>query len=104
MMRAMRRSRRWRSALGFVAPLLVLLALWAAVIPAFHVSPRVFPDVGAVAVAGLESMRDGSLARHVGMSFLRVAVGTAIAIVASIPLGVLMSVSPIVAGILTPLF
>ncbi len=103
-MRAMRRSQRWRSALGFVTPLLVLLALWAVVIPIFHVHPRVFPDVHAVATAGWDSLRDGSLARHVGMSLLRVAVGTALAIVASIPLGVAMSVSPIVAGILTPLF
>ena len=95
---------RWRSAVGFLAPLLVLLALWLVVIPVFHVNPRVFPDARAVALAGWESLLDGSLARHVGMSLLRVAVGTAIAIVVSIPLGVAMSVSPIVAGILTPLF
>lgn len=99
-----RRSRRWQSALGFAVPLLVLVVLWAIVIPAFRVEPRVFPDVRAVALAGWESLRDGSLARHVGMSVLRVAVGTTIALGASIPLGVLMSVSPIVAGILTPLF
>lgn len=91
-------------ALRFVLPLLVLLAVWAAAVPLLHVSPRVFPSVDDVALAGWESVRDGSLARHVGQSLLRVLVGTAIALAASIPLGVAMSVSPVVAAVLTPVF
>jgi len=88
----------------FLAPLLVLLLLWEAVIRAFGVDPRVFPDVESVARAGLDTIQDGSLVRHVGASLGRVAVGTVLAIVVSIPLGVAMGVSPAVSSFLTPLF
>jgi NitT/TauT family transport system permease protein/taurine transport system permease protein len=88
----------------FLAPLLVLLLLWEAVIRAFGVDPRVFPDVESVARAGLDTIQDGSLVRHVGASLGRVAVGTVLAIVVSIPLGVAMGLSPAVSGFLTPLF
>jgi taurine transport system permease protein len=87
----------------FVAPLLVLLLLWPLAIRAFDVNPRVFPDVTAVAQAAVESIRDGSLIRHVGASLLRVAVGTVLAILISVPLGVAMGVSPAVSSFLTPL-
>jgi taurine transport system permease protein len=100
----MRRARSLASALAFVAPLAVLTLLWAVVVRAFDVDPRVFPDVGAVARAGLDSLRDGSLAAHVGASLMRVAVGTLLAIVVSVPLGVAMGVSPAVSSFLTPLF
>jgi NitT/TauT family transport system permease protein/taurine transport system permease protein len=71
---------------------------------AFHVDARVFPDVEAVARAGFETIQDGSLLRHVGASLGRVAVGTVLAIVVSIPLGVAMGLSPAVSSFLTPLF
>src|SRR5439155_855382 len=54
---------------------------------AFDVSPRVFPGVEAVALAGLDSIRDGSLPRHVAGSFARVVVGTVLALVPAIRLG-----------------
>jgi len=88
----------------FVAPLLVLLLLWEVLVRAFGVDQRVFPDVEAVARAGFETIQDGSLVRHVGASLGRVAVGTVLAIVVSIPLGVAMGVSPAVSSFLTPLF
>src|SRR3989442_9643651 len=69
----------------------------------FDVSPRVFPGVEAVALAGLDSIRDGSLPRHVAGSFARVVVGTVLALVTAIPLGVAMGVSPAVSGFFTPL-
>lgn len=100
----MPRSGRASRALKFVLPLLVLLAVWAVVVPLFHVNHRVFPSVSDVALAGWESARDGSLARHVGQSLLRVVVGTVIALAVSIPLGVVMSVSAPVAAVLTPVF
>src|SRR5512134_2326737 len=95
--------RLW-AALKFVAPLALLLILWEAVIRAFGVDPRVFPDAASVARAGLESIRDGSLLSHTGASLGRVAVGTLLAIAISIPLGVAMGVSPAVSSFLTPLF
>lgn len=96
-------SRLWAT-LKFIAPLALLLVLWEVLIRAFHVDPRVFPDVESVARAGLESMRDGSLLNHTGASLGRVAVGTLLAILISIPLGVAMGVSPAVSSFLTPLF
>jgi NitT/TauT family transport system permease protein/taurine transport system permease protein len=41
---------------------------------------------------------------HVGASFGRVLVGTALALIAAIPLGVAMGISPVVSSLLTPLF
>jgi len=62
----MYQSRRLSAAVTFLAPLLFLLLLWALLIRVFNVNPRIFPDVTAVAVAGLDAVRDGSLFRHVG--------------------------------------
>ncbi|MBI3375290.1 MAG: ABC transporter permease [Betaproteobacteria bacterium] len=98
-----RSSHLW-AALKFIAPLALLLLLWELLIRTFGVSPRVFPDVESVARAGFESIQDGSLLRHTGASLWRVAVGTVLAILISIPLGVAMGVSPAVSNFLTPLF
>ncbi|MEK7752823.1 MAG: ABC transporter permease [Acidobacteriota bacterium] len=92
------------AAATFLAPLLVLLLLWEGLVRGFGVDPRVFPNVESVARAGFDTLQDGSLLRHVGASLGRVAVGTALAIVISIPLGVAMGLSPVVSGFLTPLF
>jgi taurine transport system permease protein len=95
--------RRILDAAKFVAPLIVLLILWPALIRIFDVNPQIFPDITAVARAGLDSIRDGSLFAHMGASLARVAVGTALAILVAVPLGVLMAVSPAVSSFLTPL-
>ena len=92
------------AAVKFVAPLLFLLLLWEVVVRVFGVVPRIFPDVESVARAGLETIQDGTLVRHIGASLGRVAVGTVLAIVVSIPLGVAMGLSPVVSSFLTPLF
>jgi NitT/TauT family transport system permease protein/taurine transport system permease protein len=88
----------------FLAPLLVLLLFWEVLVRTLGVGPRVFPDVESVARAGLDTIQDGSLVGHVGASLVRVAVGTLLAIVVSIPLGVAMGLSPAVSSFLTPLF
>ena len=87
----------------FLAPLAALFALWPAVIAAFDVNPRVFPGVGAVAAAALETIRDGSLIQHVAASLGRAAVGTVLAVLVAVPLGVAMGVNRHVAAFLTPL-
>jgi len=104
MVAAMPRFPRLLATVTFLAPLLLLLLLWEVLVRAFGVEPRVFPDVESVARAGFETIQDGSLVRHVGASLGRVAVGTLLAIVVSIPLGVAMGVSPAVSSFLTPLF
>jgi taurine transport system permease protein len=96
--------RRLSAAATFLAPLLCLLLLWVLLIHVLDVNPRVFPDVAAVAAAGLDAVRDGSLFRHVGASLLRVVVGTILAMLAAVPLGVAMGVSQTVSNFLTPLF
>ncbi len=88
----------------FVAPLLALVVIWAVVVPLFQVNPRVFPSVGAVGDAALESIRDGTLLHHVGASLLRVGIGTVIGVVTAVPLGIAMGVSPAISALLTPLF
>jgi ABC-type nitrate/sulfonate/bicarbonate transport system permease component len=88
----------------FVAPLLVLVAIWAIVVPLFDVNPRIFPSVASVADAAADSIRDGSLIRHIGASLLRVGLGTLIGVVTAVPLGIAMGVSPAVSSFLTPLF
>jgi taurine transport system permease protein len=88
----------------FVAPLFALVLIWAIVVPLFGIDPRVFPSVAAVAGAGLEAIRDGSLIQHIGASLLRVGLGTLIGIATAVPLGIAMGVSPAVSTFLTPLF
>ena len=95
---------RLLAAATFLAPLVFLLVLWEVVVRAFGVSPRVFPDLESVVRAGIETVQDGTLVRHIGASLGRVAVGTVLAIVVSIPLGVAMGLSRVVSGFLTPLF
>ena len=97
--------RHWlSSALWFCAPFAVLLVLWAVLVPYFDVNPRLFPHLDSVAQAGLEGIQDGTLIQHIGASLLRVAVGTVLALLFAIPLGVAMGVSPAVSGFLTPPF
>lgn len=97
-------KRSLSSALWFCAPFAVLLVLWAVLIPWFNVSPRLFPHLASVVQAGIEGVQDGSLIRHIGASLLRVAVGTVLALLVAVPLGVAMGVSPVVSSFLTPLF
>src|SRR4051812_29981495 len=100
----MRLQHRLSSAFLFLLPFAVLLVLWAVLVPYFNVNQRLFPHLSAVWQAGIESIHDGSLLQHIGASLLRVTVGTVLALVAAIPLGIAMGVSPVVSSFLTPLF
>ena len=95
---------RLASASLFVLPLLALVLLWAIVVRAFDVNPRVFPGIEAVVQAGIEAVADGSLLRHVAASMWRVFVGTLIGLVLAIPCGVAMGVSPAISAFFTPVF
>jgi taurine transport system permease protein len=94
---------RPRAILRAVAPFVLLVALWQAVVQTFDVSPLVFPSVPAVLRAGLAGLADGSLFAHVGASLLRVATGTLLALLLAVPLGMAMGVSRAVAAFFTPL-
>lgn len=99
-----RMTQRLYSAFMFALPLLLLLFVWEFCIRVFHVDARVFPSIESVFAAGLESISDGSIFKHIAASLGRVAVGTVLAIVVSIPLGVAMGLNPIVSEFLSPLF
>ena len=94
---------RLRAAAGFVAPLLGLVVLWELVVHAFGVSPRIFPSVEAVARAGYVTLLDGTLVRHIAASLGRVATGTILALLVSIPLGVAMGLNSATSIFFTPL-
>jgi taurine transport system permease protein len=94
---------RLPSALWFCAPFAVLLVLWAVLIPYFNVNPRLFPQLLSVVRAGIEGIQDGTLVQHIAASLLRVAVGTVLALLVAIPLGIAMGVSPVVSSFLKPL-
>jgi NitT/TauT family transport system permease protein/taurine transport system permease protein len=98
----MRLGQRLSAALAFVAPFAVLIVLWAVLVPYFDVNPRLFPHLTSVIQAAVEGIRDGSLVGHIGASLVRVLVGTMLALLAAIPLGILMGVSPAVSAFLTP--
>lgn len=101
---AMQFRHRLVSGLLFLLPFAVLLVLWAVLVPWFDVNPRLFPQLSAVVAAGVESIRDGTLIGHIGASLLRVVVGSVLALVVAVPLGIAMGVSPVVSIFLTPLF
>ena len=88
----------------FVAPLIALALLWAIAVPLFDINPRIFPSIGSVAIAAIESISDGTLIHHVGASLLRVGLGTLIGVITAVPLGIAMGVSPAISTFLTPLF
>lgn len=96
--------RRLVSAGMFALPLIALVMLWAIVVRAFDVNPRLFPGVGAVGAAAIESLADGSLLAHVAASMWRVLVGTVLALVVAIPMGIAMGVSPGISSFFTPIF
>jgi NitT/TauT family transport system permease protein/taurine transport system permease protein len=97
-------GRHVRQAATFVAPLALLFLAWPVLIAAFEVNPRVFPGVSAVLAAAVEGASDGSLLAHVAASLGRVALGTTLAILVAVPLGIAMGVNAGVAAFLTPLF
>ena len=70
----------------------------------FQVNARVFPSIGSVFNAGVEAVNDGSIFNPIAASLGRVALGTLLAVLVSIPLGVAMGLNPIVSDFLSPLF
>ena len=97
-------THRLYSAFKFALPLLILLIFWDFCVQFFQVNARVFPSIEAVFKAGLEAINDGSIFNHIAASLGRVAVGTLLAVLVSIPLGVAMGLNPIVSDFLSPLF
>jgi NitT/TauT family transport system permease protein/taurine transport system permease protein len=97
-------TQRLYSAFKFALPLVLLLIFWEFCVQFFQVNARVFPSIESVFIAGVEAVNDGSIFNHITASLGRVAVGTLLAVLVSIPLGLAMGLNPIVSDFLSPLF
>lgn len=97
------RAARINSALWFVSPFLVLIVLWAVLVPALDVSSRTFPSVAAVWSRFVDGLADGTLWTQVLASVARVFAGAGLAILIGVPFGILMGVSSAVSGFFSPL-
>jgi ABC-type nitrate/sulfonate/bicarbonate transport system permease component len=92
-----------RSALWFLAPFAVLLAVWAGVVAATGVPMRIFPQVTDVLRALGEMTASGELFGHLGASLRRVLIGAVLAIVTALPFGVALGASPRLSAFFSPL-
>jgi NitT/TauT family transport system permease protein len=81
--------RGWRTAL-IVASVLVPLVAWVAVAATGTVPEQFLPSPQAVWSAGLEMARSGTLLTDTWASLQRILIGFGLAIVVSVPLGLLM--------------
>src|SRR5437016_1084139 len=72
-----------------------VLAGWEATIRLVGMSPFVLPSPGAVAVALVEIVRDGSLLENLLATLEEAALGFAVAVAAGIVIGGLMAQSPL---------
>lgn len=98
------RGRRTLAAAGwFALPFVALLLVWTAAIPLAHVPLQVFPPPGAVAGAFVEQWRSGVLLTDVGQSLMRVLVGSTLAVLTSVPLGIAISTNRYAAAFFAPL-
>jgi len=91
------------SAFWFTLPFVLLLAVWAVAVEVTGTPMRIFPQVTDVAAALREMTVSGDLARHLGASLRRVAVGAAIAVVTALPFGIALGASPKLAAFFAPL-
>lgn len=98
--------RRMGSGLGaavwFAAPFVTLVVVWTVLVRAYEVPPRIFPSPAAVADALAAQVRSGALTDHIWQSLRRVLVGGSLAIITSVPLGILISTQRVVADFLAP--
>ncbi len=94
----------WLGSVGWtLVPFALLLAVWQLAVALSGVPQRVFPQVGDVLVAATELVREGTLLNHIGSSLLRVVVGSAIAVVVAVPLGMAMASQRVVAAFFSPI-
>lgn len=79
------------------------LTLWGVLSSAGWIDRVLLPSPLEVLQSLIASLRDGSLLGHVSASLLRVLEGFFLALLAAVPLGIAMGVSPVVRGLVDPL-
>jgi NitT/TauT family transport system permease protein len=95
----MRRLKQTLPSLGVIA---ALIALWWATVLATH--SVIFPTPWAVVAGAWELLKDGTLARHIGASLMRVGLGFGLAVCVAVPLGLWMGWVSAAYRTLNPLF
>ena len=81
---------RYQSLRRGALSLLVLAALYEAVARSGYFAPALMPTLGTVAQTLFDSIRDGSILVHAGVTLYRVVAGFALAVLIGLPLGVMM--------------
>jgi NitT/TauT family transport system permease protein len=94
--------RRIKEALPSVAVIAALIALWWATVLGTH--SVIFPTPWAVVTGAWELLKDGTLARHIGASLMRVGIGFGLAVGVAVPLGLWMGWVSAAYRTLNPLF
>lgn len=93
---------RLKEALPSLGVIAALIALWWTAVLANH--SVIFPTPWAVVTGAWELLRDGTLARHIGASLMRVGIGFGLAVCVAVPLGLWMGWVSAAYRTLNPLF
>jgi NitT/TauT family transport system permease protein len=93
---------RLKEALPSLAVIAALIALWWATVLATN--SVIFPTPWAVVTGAWELLKDGTLARHIGASLMRVGIGFGLAVCVAVPLGLWMGWVSAAYRTLNPLF
>ncbi|HUL48178.1 MAG TPA: ABC transporter permease [Steroidobacteraceae bacterium] len=93
---------RLTEALPSLAVITALIALWWATVLATQ--SVIFPTPWAVLTGAWELLKDGTLARHIGASLMRVGIGFGLAVCVAVPLGLWMGWVSAAYRTLNPLF
>lgn len=94
--------RSLKQALPSLGVIAALIALWWATVLATH--SVIFPTPWAVVAGAWELLKDGTLARHIGASLMRVGIGFGLAVCVAVPLGLWMGWVSAAYRTLNPLF
>jgi len=93
---------RLKDALPSLTVIAALIALWWATVLATH--SVIFPTPWAVLTGAWQLLKDGTLARHIGASLMRVGIGFGLAVCVAVPLGLWMGWVSAAYRTLNPLF
>ena len=83
-------ARRTQSLRRGTISLIVLMTIYEAMARSGYFAPALMPPLGTVAQTLFDSIRDGSMIAHAGVTLYRVLAGFVLAVAIGLPLGVLM--------------
>lgn len=101
--RKSRHARRLKEAIWFIAPFVVLLAIWYVAIVVTGVPTRIFPQVSDVARTFGRIVASGQLANDLLASLQRIAIGVGLALLSGVPFGILLGVNKLASDFFAPL-